>query len=248
MRTYFRAGLVCFGITAIGLAKWLWQNGKTTADLAPLVWSVIILTPILATVVVGTFGARAKAPWNWTRTILFSFVGWLATVAVFSIVMLGFGWHLRRDMDSRLDQAMGVYATEAVQRAKTEFGVSLDYSTDSLAELERVLEQLHQRNATNAFDQQALGRESQLWGAYIGGVFKKLTPAEWKRDSKAAGEDSFPLTFRNGSEFFPCGWVWKRLQNGKEDNVMFKFYVSIKSLNKGGESITNEPGVTVLHP
>jgi hypothetical protein len=248
MNAYFRSGLVCLVVTVVCVAHWLGRTGRTTADLPPAMWSVLIFTPILATVVVGTFGSKAKVPWNWTKTIVFSFAGCLAVMIAFAAAMGVYGWSLARNTEESLDAVMDSYASEAVQRAKAEHEVTLDFSTDSLAELERLLEKVHQRHATNALDQQTLGLESQLWGAYIGGVFKKITPAEWRRDSKTAGQGSFPLVFKNGSEFFPCGWVWKRIQNGKEDNVMFKFAVALESFTKGAGSITNNPGVTVLPP
>ena len=247
MKYYLRCGLVCFGITVLGVGRWLWRRGLTTADISPAMWSLIILAPILATIVVGTFGAGAKVPWGWRKTILWSFVGWMLALGAFIGAGSIYLWRQNQASEMPLDQAMNLYAGEAVERAKTEFGVSLDYSTDSLVELEGILEKLHQRNVTNALDEATLGSESQLWGAYIGGVFKKITPAGWQRDSEAAGPGSFPLKIKT-SEFFPCGWVWKRIRNGKEDNTMQKFEFALRSLTQGVAAVTNDPGVTVLHP
>ena len=247
MKYYFRCGLVCFAITVLGVGRWLWHTGQTMADVSPAMWSLFILAPVLATIVVGTFAAGAKVPWSWNKTILFSFVGWMLTFGVFIGAGAAYLWQQNRRSEMSLDQSMTLHANAAVERARKDFGVTLDYSTDSLVELERILEQLHQRNVANAFDEATLGSESQLWGAYIGGVFKKITPAEWQRDSAAAGPGSFPLKIK-ATEFFPCGWVWKRIRNGKEDNTMQKFEIALRSLNRGVAAVTNDPGVTVLKP
>lgn len=246
MKAYLRTGLVCFVMTVLGVGRFLWQTGRTTADVPPLLWSFFILTPILATIVVGTFAAGAKVPWSWRRIILCSFGGWLLVFLLF--VGVGGAYFLRQNQkaETSLDQLMTAHAGDAVERARTEFGVSLDYSPGSLVELEHLLERLHQRNVTNAFDQATLGRESRLWGAYIGGTFKKITAAEWRRNSEGAGEGSLPLKFKDGSECFPCTWAWKRIVNGNEDNVMYKFELELRALTKGLASVTNDPGVTVL--
>jgi hypothetical protein len=147
----------------------------------------------------------------------------------------------RRQVADDLDALLVAHAEDAVQRARTEFGVGLDYSAESVQLVETCLAQLHARHQRQAFDERALGRESRLWGAYLGAVIKRLRPCTWQRDSQAAGEGALPLVFGQGNETFPCTWVYKRIKNGEEDNVAVKFQFLILEREKPPQGLEFKP-------
>jgi hypothetical protein len=140
-----------------------------------------------------------------------------------------------------LDALLVAHAEDAVQRARAEFGLGLDYSPDSVQHVETLLAQLHAQHRRQPLDERALGRESRLWGAYLGAVIKRLRPCTWQRDSQAAGEGALPLVFGHGDETFPCTWVYKRIENGEEDNVAVKFRFLILERDKPAQGPEFKP-------
>ena len=62
------------------------------------------------------------------------------------------------------------------------------------------------------------------FGAYIGEVIRRKFGGSWSVDHAVAGPQTFPINW-HGREAFPVGWCGKRILNGDEDNVWFKFQV-----------------------
>ena len=126
---------------------------------------------------------------------------------------------------SRIDfnYAMRLLAKRAVFLARREQGVTLDYSTGSIERVESILSALHNRQTENPMSDRELSVLSARWGAYIGEVMKRVRPAKWRRDSEVSGAGAMPLTFDAGSEAYPRSWVYKRIVDGPEDNIVFKF-------------------------
>jgi len=117
---------------------------------------------------------------------------------------------------------MSLLADEAVQRARAEFGVALDFSPESVAAVEDLLAQLHDRRAAGEMTDGRLNREAMTWGAYVGEVIRRLKGGQWAKDHHAAGPDSYPIDY-DGHQSFPVGWCGRRIVNGAEDNVLLKF-------------------------
>jgi hypothetical protein len=124
------------------------------------------------------------------------------------------------------DEMMQRLAAEAVDIAERNGSVKLDYSPDSIKNVEVVLSKIHddfvRQNSTNGVNGLAMA-----FGAYIGEVIKRSEPgSKWERDDPVGGEKSYPIRWRGGSSF-PCAWCYRRIINGPEDNVWFK-YTAIK--------------------
>jgi len=127
----------------------------------------------------------------------------------------------RRDFDYGMRQV----AKLAVAIAQAEAGVDLDYSPASVHRVENILAELHNRHLQTPISEREISRLSLRWGAYIGEVMKRVRPGKWRRDSEKIGAGAMPLIFDSASEAFPCSWVHKRIVDGPDDNVVFKFQV-----------------------
>ncbi len=124
------------------------------------------------------------------------------------------------------DYAMKVVANEAVRTAKQEHQVMLDFSPASVQRLEGdILAKLHEAHLKTSMSEQNLSRLSIRWGAYLGETLKRRRPGRWHRDSQKVGRGTTPVVFEPGTEAFPRSWVYKRIADGPEDNVAFKFQV-----------------------
>ncbi len=103
-------------------------------------------------------------------------------------------------------------------------GVTLDYSPSSVKAVESLLGQLHDDRMKGRLSDQDLNAQAMHFGGYIGEVLHRKYGGTWSRDHKVAGPSSFPFHW-NACDSFPVGWCGKRILNGDEDNVWFKFQV-----------------------
>jgi hypothetical protein len=147
---------------------------------------------------------------------------------------------IRRDFD----YAMQVVAKEAVKRAKAQYKVDLDFSSSSIDRIEEMLGRIHEDHLKKPLTEKELSLQSIRWGAYIGEVLKKFEPGKWRRGSEKVGPGTMPVVFESALEAFPCSWAYKRIADGPDDNVTFKFQVfSDPRLRKhvgGGEPADSE--------
>ena len=148
-----------------------------------------------------------------------------AVVAIFAIIgvqmmriYLG-----KRKIRSDFDYAMQVVAKEAVRRARAEHQVDLDFAPDSIERLEGMLRSIHESYLKNLLSEKELSLQSIRWGAYIGEMMKRVRAGKWRRDSENLGKGTMPVVFDSDNEAFPCSWVYKRIADGPEDNIVFKF-------------------------
>ncbi|HLE41577.1 MAG TPA: hypothetical protein VI956_08730 [Nitrospirota bacterium] len=122
------------------------------------------------------------------------------------------------------DEMMTYFAAEAVKDAAKENHVKLDYSVQSIEKVEAVLSKIHEQYLKDKTSI-AVNGLAMAYGAYIGEVIKRTEPdAKWERDHPVAGEKSYPIHWRGG-ESFPCGWCFKRITSGPEDNVWHKYQI-----------------------
>ena len=130
-----------------------------------------------------------------------------------------------------INDMMEAYALDAVDYVKANFGVELDFSNDSIKELETVAGQLYDSIPRSFFSQlfkKAPGQEEidavcKLLGGYLGEVYRRNKPGDWgiHEEFNAIGichEDRW---------LFPPTKVYKRLTNGEEDNLHSFFTVAL---------------------
>jgi hypothetical protein len=123
-----------------------------------------------------------------------------------------------------LDELIDYLANGAVEVSERSFQVTLDYTPDSIKAVEKILGKLHE-DYKKSKSMQGINGLAHAFGAYIGEVIRRTEPdVRWERDHESAGEKSYPLHWL-GSVSFPCAWAYKRIVNGEEDNVWFKYYL-----------------------
>lgn len=122
-----------------------------------------------------------------------------------------------------IDEKMQWLASQAVDMAKND-GVELDYSIDSIADVEEILSKLHEQYQARDDDTGMKGLAT-AYGAYIGETIRRSEEDSiWAEDHEVAGPGSFPLRWRGGDSF-PIGWCYKRMKNGPEENVWHKYQI-----------------------
>ena len=109
----------------------------------------------------------------------------------------------------------------AVRVAKEGYGITLDYSPESVRRVEEILGKVHDEYLKSKSEDGLRGLAAEF-GAYIIVVIEKNYGAgDWKRDHPTFGEKCFPFYWK-GSTIFPVGWCGKRIFDGPGDNVWMK--------------------------
>lgn len=119
------------------------------------------------------------------------------------------------------------YAKRAVALG-SEFHAELDYSENSLMELETILGSLcREMPASNPSDDD-VSEICKVWGSYLGEVVRRRYGGEWSIETYP-GKQFATLTLSvNGNKLFPSMKVHRRLTNGEGDNV-WTFYRMVKA-------------------
>ncbi len=125
------------------------------------------------------------------------------------------------------------FAQGAVDIAR-QFDITLDYSEDSLQQVESILGQLH----NDLHHRPAAGRPAppptnqmemmcKLWGGYFGEVVRRRWGGEWTIETYPGGNfATLTLTLPAG-KIFPSIKVYRRLTEGEGDNL-WKFYQGMR--------------------
>jgi hypothetical protein len=90
--------------------------------------------------------------------------------------------------------------------------------------VESILGELHEDHAKGLLSGEQVNVNALRYGAYIGEVLRRTYGGTWATDHPMGGPKSYPIRCKN-YESFPVRWCGKRILNGDEDNVWFKFQV-----------------------
>lgn len=113
------------------------------------------------------------------------------------------------------------YADEAVVQAR-QFSAQLDFSENSLMELETILARLAREMPSDA------NEACKVWGSYLGEVVRRRFGGEWSIETYP-GKQFATLTLSvHGNKLFPSIKVHRRLTEGEADNV-WEFYRMVKA-------------------
>ncbi len=126
--------------------------------------------------------------------------------------------------DPNIQKIAEAYALDAVDLAKSQFGIQLDWSDASIENVERVLVKMNASYIaeTPRPTQQQVMLFAKGFGSYVGEVYRRNYGAEW--GMILINGQKFPgLRTKSGTNFWPWGRVVKIITDGDEDNV-FDYY------------------------
>jgi hypothetical protein len=100
--------------------------------------------------------------------------------------------------------------------------IRLDFSHDSIKDVEEILGMIHGEYAISRDDEGLDGLALQF-GAYIVTTIEKHSERGcWQPDDRDMGPSTFPFYWR-GLTLFPYAWCKKRILDGPADNVWTKY-------------------------
>ena len=132
------------------------------------------------------------------------------------------------DLRSRLESTafpdlgamMEGYAQGAVELARTDFRKVLDFSADSVDELDDILV------VVGESPERDLDFEVRLWGSYLGEVLRRRYAGGWEMTQYPGGTVAVPAVDVRGSRLFPLMKVYRRLTVGEEEDLR-SFYTMV---------------------
>ena len=110
--------------------------------------------------------------------------------------------------------------------AREGFKIQLDYSVESIKQVEHILGKIHDEYKTTKSEEGLQGIAFEFAAYIVKVIEQNFGNAEWERDHSSIGKNTFPLQWRD-STLFPFGWCLKRIYDGDEENVWFKFKASV---------------------
>jgi hypothetical protein len=126
-----------------------------------------------------------------------------------------------------ITEMMSAYADDAVDFARNNFGITLDYTSQSVRQVEAMAEKLVQARPKNFVSklfrkspsEEELQTVCKMLGGYIGEVYRRAKGGEW-----AVNQEFQALGVQQAESWiFPPAKVHKRLTNGAEDNLWSYF-------------------------
>ena len=118
------------------------------------------------------------------------------------------------------------YALDAVDTAKRNFKIDLDFSESSIEKVEKILDILHKTLEQSKPSQDVILTFSKQFAGYIGQVMKIRWGGIWKDESSYEIKNG-PALYVKNHDLFLLSKVYRRITNGSEDNV-YHFYQVIK--------------------
>jgi hypothetical protein len=110
----------------------------------------------------------------------------------------------------------------AVEVARKAFNIELDYNDESVKQIEKILGKIH-KDYKRTKNEEGLRGLALFFAAFIGEVIRrKGFGGKWQRHHPVIGDDTFPFQWR-GKTLFLYAWCFKRIIEGKQDDVWIKY-------------------------
>ena len=111
------------------------------------------------------------------------------------------------------------------------FEISLDYSDESVKNVESMLSRFHSEYERTK-DDSGLRGIAIGFAAYLGEVIRrKNLGGTWSRNHSVMGDNSFPFNWK-GADLFLYGWCMKRIFDGEADNIWTKYQCCVLDVLK----------------
>jgi hypothetical protein len=117
-----------------------------------------------------------------------------------------------------MDALMADAADKAVSRARSRYAATLDYSMESIRDVENIMGKAYQlyRAAPQLVDARSM---ALVFGAYVGETIRRNNPGcFWERSDEVGAEDFYTL-YRNDVATFPMQWCLNCITEGAGDDA-----------------------------
>lgn len=127
-----------------------------------------------------------------------------------------------------LDELMQASAGDAVATSQEEFSLDLNFSAESVALVDDVLLSFVGKYHDEALADEAVFTLCNIFGAYIGEVFKKIVGGEWRYDESDPKAPYVVLAYGSHTYAF-AGICYERLVNDSQVSVKAYFDQAVEN-------------------
>nr|WP_136252459.1 hypothetical protein [Ningiella ruwaisensis] len=121
-----------------------------------------------------------------------------------------------------LDTLMKETARDAVQAAKEEFNIELDFSADSIANVDSTIMGFVKNFPSQSLEDKAVFTICNMYGAYLGEVFRSLAGGTWHYDTSTPEAPTILLVVDDKSYAF-AGICYEKLVKNPDVSVSSYF-------------------------
>lgn len=123
------------------------------------------------------------------------------------------------------------YTLDAVDTAMRNFKIQLDFSEDSIKDVERILDALNKTIPIDRPSNEMIMKFAKQFSGYIGQVMINIWGGLWME------EDNYPLQNGPGlrignTDIFLLSKVYRRITMGSEENIFDFYQLTKRDLNK----------------
>ena len=123
------------------------------------------------------------------------------------------------------------YALDTVDMARDRYRINLDFSEDSLKDIEKILDHFNKTMSKEKPSPDLVLSYTKAFTGYIGQVIKIRWGGTWKEEDEYSIKNG-PGLFVKNQDLFLLSKVYRRITNGPEDNI-WHFYQVIKKSIEG---------------
>lgn len=132
------------------------------------------------------------------------------------------------EADPKVQKMAEAYSLDFIDFARANFQIELDWSDESVAQVEKIAAGLHENYIRTKPSDEQIAPFYKGLGSYIGEVFRRNHQAEW--GWVTFNGTRFPGMHRDKvGLFWPWGKVQSRIVNGAEDNLWAYYQVGLLS-------------------
>ena len=137
-----------------------------------------------------------------------------------------------------MNEMMEAYALDAVDSAREYFQFDLDYSLESVEQVDEILERFHQalpsslgKMLRRGPSEEQVEQQAKVWGGYLGEVIRRRWGGAWTIPSDGPMADAICLDI-DGVFVSPPGKAYKRIVDGSGDGLVA--YISVLGMELDG--------------
>ncbi|MCA9243338.1 MAG: hypothetical protein KDA32_05240 [Phycisphaerales bacterium] len=122
----------------------------------------------------------------------------------------------------KVEVGMPFYAELAVQKAKSENKVHLDFTVQSIDVVDEILMSAHREYAAGKLHDGKVRAMAFFYGAYVGEVACRTAGANWNKETWSRPMLEVAIQTEQG-QYMPAGWCRNRIVNGADASVSVEF-------------------------
>jgi hypothetical protein len=130
--------------------------------------------------------------------------------------------------DQKVQQMAEAYAEDTVAFAAKQFKIKLDWSDDSIAQVETILDLMHKHSLKDKPTKEQIFDFAKGLGSYVGEVYRRNHGASWGMVTMDAETLPGLKTEKSGQVFWPWGKANNRIINGEEDNIWHYYQMLVQ--------------------